>query len=341
MGADDVFCLNCGARLPPLPVATAVPPAETGTTVPQGSSKGILVRVVAIIVIVLLVLAVAAFGLMPFVSQVHSSTITQAGCPSSSNSSGVVAAPNPSYDVQELEAYTQSYPSLEVNVTAVAQCDASGYGPSYLLNGLSNTGYWYQVGINWNWPLQSGGYKTGFGFVSETWAPGGLSQAPASAPFSGPINSGDIVELSLSFGGGQLVASARDLNTGASGSSSYPARGATFFVGTGQQQSRTRFSFATRGYFTGLMTEWYHVNASVNSVEQMVTYSENTTAIGSAVLGVGEWNFTTSAPSPVFSAAVNNGNPTDFSTQPNQLQQFTLNGYTISADAYRFTTGSS
>jgi len=290
-------------------------------------------------VIALLVFAFLAFSFNPFFSSVHVTTIAPRGCPSAANSSGIVSAPNPSYDVQELEAFTQSYSRLEVNVTAVAQCDVSGYGPSYLLNGLSNTGYWYQVGINWDWPLQTGGYKQAFGFVSETWAPGGLSQAPSSSPFSGPVNSGDTLELSLSFDGGQLVASARDLSTGASGSTSYLARGATSFVGTDQQQSRTRFSFATLGYFTGLMTEWYHVNASDNGAEQMVIYSENTTTIASAILGVGEWNFTTSVPSSVFSATANNGIPTDFSAQPNQLQQFTFNGFTISADAYMFTTG--
>jgi hypothetical protein len=40
-------------------------------------------------------------------------------------------------------------------VTAVAQTDASsGYGPAYLLNGLTDKGYWYQVGLAWNWGHQ-------------------------------------------------------------------------------------------------------------------------------------------------------------------------------------------
>jgi hypothetical protein len=316
-----------------------VPPTVTGTTAPQEQPKGSWIRVAAAVLIVLLVVAVLAFIFIPYVSQVGSSTIAQTGCPSTTNASGIVTAPNPSYDVQELMAFAPSYSGLDVNVTAVAQCDANGYGPSYLLNGLSNTGYWYQVGINWDWPLQSGGYSPGFGFVSEAWAPGGLTRAPASSAFSGTVNPGDTVELSLSFSGGQLVASAHDLNTGAEGSTSYPARAATVFVGTEAQQSRSRFSFATRGYFTGLMTEWYHVNPSVNGVEQKVTYSENTTAIASATLGVDEWNFSTPVSTPVFSAAANNGNPIDLSAQPNQLQQFTLNGYTMSADAYEFSSG--
>ncbi|MDA4124063.1 MAG: hypothetical protein OK438_01240 [Thaumarchaeota archaeon] len=293
----------------------------------------------AAVLIVLLVVALAVFAANPHASQVSSNTTVQTGCPSTTNSSGNVTAPNPSYDVQELMGFAQSYSRLEVNVTAVAQCDANGYGPAYLLNGLSNTGYWYQVGINWNWPLQTGGYSPGFGFVSETWAPGGLTRAPATSALTGTVNNGDTVELSLSFTGGRLVAFAHDLNTGANGSSSYPARAATIFVGTEAQQSHSRFSFATQGYFTGLMTEWYHVNASENGVEQKVTYSENTTAIASATLGVGEWNFTVPAPSSVFTAAANNGNPIDLGAKPYQLQQFTLNGYTVTADAYEFSTG--
>jgi hypothetical protein len=88
------------------------------------------------------------------------------------------------------------------------------------------------------------------------------------------------------------------------------------------------------------MTEWYHVSASGNGPGHEVTYSENTTAIASATLGVGEWNFTASEPSSVFSVVADSGNQVAFGAQPNQLQQFTLNGYTLSADAYEFVTSS-
>jgi hypothetical protein len=121
---------------------------------------------------------------------------------------------------------------------------------------------------------------------------------------------------------------------------SYPANRGTTFVGSLAQQSHPRFSFATQGYFTGLMTEWYHVNSSYSEPDVRVTYSQNTMPIVSATLGVGEWNFTAASPSSVFSDLANNGNPIDFSAKPNQLQQFTLNAFTLSADAYEFVTGS-
>jgi hypothetical protein len=174
--------------------------------------------------------------------------------------------------------------------------------------------------------------------VSEQWAPGGLTRSPPSVAFSGIVNQGDTIELGLSFGGGQVLAYARDLNTSASGSMTYPAGAASTFVGSQAQQSNLRFSFATRGYFTGLMTEWYHASAHYSGPAQKVTYSESAAPILSATLGVGEWNFSSNAPASVFSDVANNGNPIDFGAQPNQLQQFTLGGYTISADAYEFIT---
>jgi hypothetical protein len=243
----------------------------------------------------------------------------------SGSNATVVSEPKPNYDVQEVMAFAQSYSRLEFEVTAIAQCDANGYGPAYLVNGLSSTGYWYQVGLSWDWPLQTSGHISGFSFISEAWAPGGLTPSSASTSFSGAVNSNDTVELSLSFHGDAVVASAWDLNTRASASANYPAHGATSFVGSGAQQSRSGFSHSTQGYFTGLMTEWYHASPNFTGPEQKVTYF-GTTPITSAALDVTEWNLTTSVPVPVFSSAANDGNPIDFSIQPNQLQQFTLDG---------------
>jgi hypothetical protein len=336
---DYRFCPNCGTQLVAIAPFGGAPRAESGTTAPQELPRRSGLRIVAVaVLIVVLLVFVLLLPMIPAALHVSSSN-TQTACPLGSGSSTIVSAPNPGYDVQEIMAFAQSYPQLEFNVTAVAQCDANGYGPAYLLNGLSNTGYWYQVGINWDWPLQTGGYIPGFGFVSEAWAPGGLTRSPSTAPFSGSVNPNDTIELSLSFNGATVTTSATDLNTGASASANYSANRATTFVGTQAQQSRPRFSFATRGYFTGLMTEWYHMDPNINGPSRSVIYSETTTPITSATLAVGEWDFTTSVPVAVFSDVANNGNPTDFSAQPNQFQQLTLNGYTLSADAYEFVTG--
>ena len=291
----------------------------------------------ALVVVALLVF----IAMVPYIPNTNR-TLTQgpiANCPTYTGSQSPVSEPTPNYDVQELMIFTQSYSQLVFNVTAIAQCDANGYGPAYLVNGVTNTGYWYQVGLDWDWPLQSGGYVPGFGFVSEGWAPGGLTRSPTSSTFSGTVNPNDTVQLSLTFSGGNVIASALDLNTSASASTSYPTHRADTFVGLQEQESGTRFSFATRGYFTGLMTEWYHLNPSGEGTGMGVTYSETLTPITSATLGIGEWNFTTPVQTSVFSGVANGGNPVDFTGAPNQLQQFTYNGLVISADAFEFVTG--
>ena len=327
----DRFCHNCGIPL----IAASTGTAHEGIGFPEEQPKRSRTWIAAVALIVLLV-AASVFVFIPGLNQPGQGPSAPGVCPSVAQGTTFVSAPSPNYDLQEVMLFTQTYQQLAFNVTAVAQCDSSGYGPAYLLNGLTNAGYWYQVGINWDWPLQSGGYSPGFGFVSEAWAPGGVTRAPAPVAFSGTVNPGDTIQLSLSFSGGSVVASAQDVNTGASGSMNYPSRQATSFLGSQAQQSQGRFSFATQGYFTGLMTEWYHVNPDATGLGQSVTYTENTTAIASASLAVGEWNFSTSTPSSVFSNVADGGNPIQLTTQ---LQQFSLSGYTLSADAYEFITG--
>jgi hypothetical protein len=149
------------------------------------------------------------------------------------------------------------------------------------------------------------------------------------------VNSGDVIELNLTLGGGSVATFARDLNTSATGSMSYPDQG-TFFVGLAQQESSPRFSFATQGYFTGLMTEWYHVDPGGNTPQQAVVYSETLGNITAASLGVAEWNFTGASRGTVFSAVANGGSPVLLT---GTLQSFALNGYAIAADAHHFVTG--
>lgn len=94
---------------------------------------------------------------------------------SGSDSSGL------NYDEQISETFTQSFTSMAYNVTAVDQVDSDGYGPSYLLNGLSNMGYWYQVGLSYDWPEHSGISSMawpGFSFSYEVFDPAGKSIFP-------------------------------------------------------------------------------------------------------------------------------------------------------------------
>ena len=162
-----------------------------------------------------------------------------------------------SYDEQFGLTFTQDFSSLAYNVTAVQQTYENNWGPAYLLNGLSNQGYWYQVGIAWNWPYISSGYNSGFNFFYEVYSPTGVSIFPTNVggglqKFSSQVNQGDSILLSLTFSSGNVVMYAYDWNTHATASETYSSQGATYFVGSPTSDANSQ------GFFTGLMTEQYN-----------------------------------------------------------------------------------
>ncbi|MDG7044203.1 MAG: hypothetical protein JRN19_01725 [Nitrososphaerota archaeon] len=257
------------------------------------------------------------------------------GLPPSAGVTGLQGANSPAanWDEQLGESFTQDFTSLAFNVTAVPQSDSYGYGPAYLLNGLSDTGYWYQVGLSYNWPHTSGGYNSGFNMIYAVFNPSGSIILPTSGgggldSFSGPVNSGDLVLLNLYFDNstGVVKMYAYDWNTGASASETFSSEGATYFQGQNGYSASN-----SNGFFTGLMTEWYHVNPYYGS-EQQVTYMEQGFQFTSAWLWTHEWNpstsqtlFSTSTPAPV--------------SLTSQLYPYSSNGATEYADTNMFITG--
>jgi len=241
--------------------------------------------------------------------------------------------PNANYDEQLGITFTQNFTSLEYNVTAVEQADPTlGTGPGYLLNGLSDTGYWYQVGVSWNWgPGSNPG--TGFDLNYEVFDSSGNSIFPTNGggglmAFSGPVNQGDNVTLSLSFtSSGQVEMLGQDTETGASAQVTFAAEAATLFVGQPNGDANSN------GFFTGLMTEWYH-GAPYYSNPLEVLYSSNL-PISSAWMWMDEFN-------PNNGALVFASNATAlsaFTANPTQLQQFAYDGITEYANALEFITG--
>jgi hypothetical protein len=244
----------------------------------------------------------------------------------------VPGAPPANYDEQLGESFTQSFTSIGMNVTAVAQADSYGYGPAYLVNGLSDTGYWYQVGLSYDWPHSNGGYNAGFNMVYAVFDPSGNLIFPSSGgagivSFSGPVNTGDKVYINLYFtNNGQVAMVAVDQNTGAYASETYSAEGATYFQGQNGLSSAN-----SKGFFTGLMTEWYHVNPYYGS-EQQVTYYEQTLQFTSAWLWIDEWDTNTSQ--TLFSSSTSG--PV---TLTSQLYPYSSNGATEYASTNMFITG--
>jgi hypothetical protein len=154
--------------------------------------------------------------------------------------------------------FVDNFTSLAYEVTAIPQADADGLGPNYLLNGLSNTGYWYQIGLAYNWETETQtSYTQGFQATYEVFSPSGISVFPVaggsgSLALSGPIYQNDRVLLGIFFSEDDVVLSVDDATTGAYSSKSLSAYGASIFVGNPVS------SLDNNGFFTGLMTEWYH-----------------------------------------------------------------------------------
>jgi len=193
------------------------------------------------------------------------------------------SAPVAHYDEQLYLDLETNYGNVTFDVQAVAQTDSDGYGPGYLLNGLSSAFYWYQVGIVYNWPCGDG-YVAGFHFFTEVWNPNGDSvSGPSFLALN--VSEGDLVNLSLGFNGSNVVMSAEDLTDGSSQSTTYPAEGSSSFFGGWSVDPQEP------GYLTGVMTEWYHVHPYYGG-EDPVTYEAITPLTGGGTdwitLGVGE-----------------------------------------------------
>ena len=157
----------------------------------------------------------------------------------------------------------QQQEQLAYNVTAVAQSDNDGIGPAYLINALSNAGYWYQIGLSYNWSIEGNAsqlsHADGFLVNYNVFNPNGTVVAPVcpGGPcggvmnITGNINNGDKILLSISVQGSNIIMSMKDWNTGAAAEMNFSNEGATGFEGTLRSPNYA-------GFFSGLMTEWHH-----------------------------------------------------------------------------------
>ena len=241
--------------------------------------------------------------------------------------------PAATYDEQLGMTFTQNFTSLAYNVTAVPQADSTDYGPAYLLNGLSNDGYWYQAGLSYNWPYASGGYNPGFNFNYEVFNSAGKSVYPANGggglkSFSGGIvNPGDLILLNLYFTDGFVYMSAKDWNTGAVATADYADNQTNSFIGLS--------SPSNNGFFSGLMTEWYHANPYTED-ETQVAYSNYSFGLSSAWMWMDEYDPNNLS----WSGAWSTSTPVTYSSNPTQLQSLASHGATEYSSAYQFITGS-
>ncbi len=209
------------------------------------------------------------------VSQSYTTTVPQ------SNSTSAL------YDEQSGFTFANAdFQDIVYNVSAVAQSALSGTGPAYLINGYTNEGYWYQIGLSYDWVTNdSNSHYIGFRANYEVFAPNGTSIYPGDeeggvSEIYGNVNPGDNVKLGLYINTttNKVTMSLYDWTTGAYYTTSYPSFGATEFVANPS-------STGTNGFFTGLMTEWYNTAPTFgNQLE--VLYREYGTVQGNVWL----WN---------------------------------------------------
>ncbi len=240
-----------------------------------------------------------------------------------------VSAADP-YDEQLALTFGQNFTKMAVNVTTVEQSGADGVGPAYLLNGLTDVNYWYQVGLSWDWVKANGGYIAGFNANYEAFAPNGTSIYPSLASgmevVATNVVQGDVVLLSLFFHDQLVAMSVHNWRTNSTYTRSYDAFGSALFIGLPRIYSQ-------HGFFTGLMTEEYHASPYFGP-EQTEIYS-SAIALSSALMWMDEYN------------ALNHKLVFNYSTSlisynnPSEYHYLSGSGTGEASNGYFFITGSS
>ena len=339
--------------------------AEPGVASGRSPGEGIKVAVYATALIVAIVIASFGVGMIPSPGTPRSSgsstSSTRSASATSSDAPLVLcsaltpaqerinamvlrgsSAGMPTYDEQLFMGFEQNFTSsISYNVTVRAQNDSFGFGPAYLLNGLTDLGYWYQVGVAWNLPTGSGAQiDQGFRFVYEVWNSNtGSTVFPRTggtiaARFTAQDR--NVVQLSLNITqSGQVSMGAYDWNTSARSVASYDAFGASQFLG---------FKDKVSGFPTSLLTEWYHALPYLCSNEPVV-YSNPSLTLSSAWLHINEWNLTGISAAQRFNSN-KVGQCCVFSTgfqgvgfqNPETYRSLSTNGTTIFANAHKFVT---
>lgn len=204
-------------------------------------------------------------------------------CPNPTGQSGlsIVEAPHAMWDEQAFLTMDVDQPVLTTTVTPMFVQDAEGYGPVYLLNGVTDSGYWYQLGIAFNWGAGDG-YAAGAEVIVSVFSPTDSSVPVYNMLTAVSVASDDPVTLSMSLLGGCATLSMNDPITHASVQGNYNLEQANRFVPSSPGNSSDT-------YFSGLMTEWWHVSQYYGpSGNGTYTLPAHT---GSFVgLGIDEWN---------------------------------------------------
>jgi hypothetical protein len=158
--------------------------------------------------------------------------------------------PSPTYDEQAVLFDPAGGASVASTIQVSTDVDGHGYGAAFLVNALSSAGYWYQVGVAYDWGWQSG-YLPGFAFIYSIYAPGAPSNSPTSICLERvSVQTSEPVELSIQLLNGTIRVGLAQPGPGVLSTEVFGTNGATSFEGTTRANSY--------GFFSGWMTEWRH-----------------------------------------------------------------------------------
>lgn len=188
----------------------------------------------------------------------------------------VEKAPPVGYDEQDTLTEVINTTSLQTTVRPTQSSDADGYGPAYLLNGLTNRGYWYQTGVSFSWG-RGDGHVSGPTFLYEVFGISGYSIAQGMERVQ--IASDDNVQLSLALVDGNVVMGLSDSRTCTVIDAQYSAFGATNFGNNS--------TGAMKGFYNGLLTEWWHAGPYRGPTGHAV-YTIPHFATSAATISIGE-----------------------------------------------------
>lgn len=164
----------------------------------------------------------------------------------------IVAAPPPKWTEQASLTIDVNSSRLTTTVLVSSSQDSEGYGPAYLLNGVSDAGYWYQLGLAFHWGAGNG-YATGAQLLTAVFSPNNPYVPVYQWDQGVDVRSGDQVTLSMTVLPDCMSLALTDSSTHVGLVENYSLEGSDHFSSAQPQSTPI-------GFFCGLMTEWWHVD---------------------------------------------------------------------------------
>ena len=166
------------------------------------------------------------------------------------------------FDYQNFTVYKKDTKILDYMVVIGKNVmNTKNYGPAIMINGLTNTGEWYQFGISYKFPesISCMGKKyyfgSKYGAFLEIWNKQGKSIFDKYYKFKDAMLKNDVLEIQMRINDGSITMNLDDITHGQTLKLKVANETATEFVGVKGFSNEN-------GFMTGLMTEKYSMKGS-------------------------------------------------------------------------------